>query len=72
MAKDNRKNAATSQNDDKMTVQEAGHLGGEATSESHDKKFYENIGHEGGEASSGKFAEGGGREKDKEDKREAA
>ncbi len=33
----------------KMTVSEAGHLGGEKTAETHGKEFYEEIGHKGGE-----------------------
>ena len=39
------------QNDDnKMSREEAGRLGGEATSENHDKEFYEEIGQKGGRA----------------------
>ncbi len=48
----------TTQGDGKMTVKEAGHLGGEATSATHDHKFYENIGSEGGQKSPGKFEKG--------------
>jgi len=33
-----------------MSVQEAGHRGGEATSKTHDHEYYEEIGHKGGEA----------------------
>ncbi|MBX0314124.1 KGG domain-containing protein [Planococcus glaciei] len=40
------------QNDDnKMSREEAGRLGGEATSESHGKEFYEEIGSKGGQNS---------------------
>jgi len=31
----------------KMTVEEAGHIGGERTSETHGREFYEGIGHKG-------------------------
>ena len=31
-----------------MTVQEAGHKGGEATSQTHGREFYEQIGQKGG------------------------
>jgi len=37
-------------NNDKMTVEEAGRKGGEATSNNHDKEFYQEIGEKGGEA----------------------
>ncbi len=37
-----------------MTVEEAGHKGGEKTSETHGKEFYEEIGHKGGEKTSEK------------------
>lgn len=33
----------------KMTVQEAGHKGGERTAETHGHEFYSEIGHKGGE-----------------------
>lgn len=33
----------------KMTVQEAGRMGGERTSETHGREFYEEIGHKGGQ-----------------------
>ncbi|HWQ18545.1 MAG TPA: Em GEA1 (EM1) [Methanotrichaceae archaeon] len=33
----------------KMTVSEAGHMGGEKTAETHGKEFYEDIGHKGGQ-----------------------
>ncbi len=32
-----------------MTVEEAGHKGGERTAKTHGKEFYEEIGHKGGE-----------------------
>jgi general stress protein YciG len=32
-----------------MTVEEAGHKGGEKTAETHGKEFYQEIGHKGGE-----------------------
>ncbi|HEY9766818.1 MAG TPA: general stress protein [Chroococcales cyanobacterium] len=32
-----------------MTVQEAGHLGGQKTAETHGEEFYSEIGHKGGE-----------------------
>lgn len=32
-----------------MTVEEAGHRGGERTAETHGREFYEKIGHKGGE-----------------------
>lgn len=32
-----------------MTVQEAGHMGGETTSERYGPQFYEDIGHKGGQ-----------------------
>lgn len=41
--------------DKKMTVQEAGHLGGEKTAATHDTKYYETIGSEGGSKSGGNF-----------------
>lgn len=34
----------------KMTVQEAGHKGGEKTAKTHGREFYEEIGKKGGEA----------------------
>jgi len=34
---------------EEMTVQEAGHRGGEATSRSHSREFYQEIGHKGGQ-----------------------
>ncbi len=37
-----------SKNKGKITVEEAGHRGGEATSESHGREFYSEIGHKGG------------------------
>jgi general stress protein YciG len=33
----------------KMTVEEAGRLGGEKTSETHGEEFYSEIGHKGGQ-----------------------
>jgi len=48
-------NKTASKSDDKMTVQEAGKLGGEATSRTHDRSFYEEIGSEGGKVSPGNF-----------------
>ena len=36
----------------KMTVGEAGHIGGEHTAETHGHEFYQEIGHEGGEKTS--------------------
>ncbi|GKW44719.1 KGG domain-containing protein [Planococcus sp. NCCP-2050] len=40
------------QNDDnKMSREEAGRMGGEATSDSHGKEFYEEIGSKGGQNS---------------------
>lgn len=33
----------------KMTVEEAGRLGGERTSQTHGEKFYSEIGHKGGQ-----------------------
>lgn len=33
----------------KMTVSEAGHLGGMRTAETHGREFYEDIGHKGGQ-----------------------
>ncbi len=33
----------------KMTVEEAGHKGGERTAETHGREFYEEIGHKGGQ-----------------------
>ena len=36
----------------KMTVEEAGHKGGERTAETHGREFYEEIGHKGGEKTS--------------------
>jgi len=66
MANDNNAKTDDTKNPDKMTRKEAGQLGGEETSKTHDKAYYEKLGHEGGEASSGKFADGGGREKDKQ------
>jgi len=35
---------------EEITVQEAGHRGGEATASTHGREFYEEIGHKGGEA----------------------
>ena len=49
---------ARKQNSDdnqKMTNQEAGQLGGQATSKTHGKQFYENIGSAGGKVSPGNF-----------------
>jgi general stress protein YciG len=37
---------------EKMSVNEAGHLGGEKTSQTHDHEYYQRIGHEGGEKTS--------------------
>lgn len=34
----------------KMSVQEAGRIGGERTAETHGREFYQEIGHKGGEA----------------------
>lgn len=47
------------QHEDKgqMSVQEAGHRGGEATSKTHDRSYYEEIGHKGGEAGGKKGGE---------------
>ncbi len=42
---------ADKNNDNKMSREEAGRLGGEATSKSHGKEFYEEIGEKGGENS---------------------
>ena len=42
------------QNDNKMSVEEAGRKGGEATARNHDKEFYQEIGRKGGEATSEK------------------
>jgi hypothetical protein len=36
----------------KMTVEEAGHKGGEKTARTHGHEFYEEIGHKGGEKTS--------------------
>lgn len=36
--------------DNKMSREEAGRLGGEATARTHDKDFYQEIGEKGGEA----------------------
>ncbi|WP_158737982.1 KGG domain-containing protein [Alteribacillus sp. YIM 98480] len=36
----------------KMTVNEAGRIGGETTSEKHDREFYQDIGQKGGETTS--------------------
>ena len=36
-------------NKGRMTVQEAGHKGGERTAESHGHEFYSEIGHKGGQ-----------------------
>ncbi len=33
----------------KMTVEEAGRMGGEKTSETHGEEFYSEIGHKGGQ-----------------------
>ncbi len=41
--------AKESEKKGKMSVQEAGHKGGEATAKSHGHEFYEEIGHKGGE-----------------------
>ncbi len=35
-----------------MTVEQAGHRGGERTAETHGREFYEKIGHKGGEKTS--------------------
>ncbi|MDG0812271.1 KGG domain-containing protein [Cohnella rhizosphaerae] len=42
-------------NDDnnKMSREEAGRMGGEATARTHDKEFYQEIGEKGGEARGG-------------------
>lgn len=32
-----------------MTVEEAGHKGGERTAETHGREFYQQIGHKGGQ-----------------------
>jgi general stress protein YciG len=56
MAKsDNRNDNTNSDNQGKMTVQEAGQKGGEATRDSHDRSFYEEIGSKGGQVSPGNF-----------------
>lgn len=36
----------------KMTVEEAGHKGGQKTARTHGHEFYEDIGHKGGEKTS--------------------
>jgi hypothetical protein len=36
----------------KMTVEEAGHKGGEETAKTHGHEFYQKIGHKGGEKTS--------------------
>jgi len=41
--------ANSQNNNDEMTVQEAGRKGGETTSRTHGHEFYEEIGHKGGE-----------------------
>ena len=48
MANQNNRN----NNDEKMSLEEAGRKGGEATSKNHDQEFYEEIGRKGGEATS--------------------
>jgi general stress protein YciG len=40
-----------------MTVEEAGHRGGEATKRTHGHEFYEKIGHKGGEVGGKKGGE---------------
>ncbi|MEK0313121.1 KGG domain-containing protein [Cohnella sp. 56] len=51
-------------NDDnnKMSREEAGRMGGEATSRTHDRDFYQEIGEKGGEAGGGSSnrSQGGG------------
>ncbi len=37
-------------NNDKMSREEAGRMGGEATAKNHDKEFYQEIGEKGGKA----------------------
>jgi general stress protein YciG len=39
----------TRDNNESMSVNEAGRRGGEATSQTHGKEFYEEIGHQGGQ-----------------------
>ncbi|MFC3798101.1 KGG domain-containing protein [Cohnella sp. GCM10012308] len=39
--------------DNKMSREEAGRMGGEATSRAHDRDFYQEIGEKGGEARGG-------------------
>lgn len=45
----------TNDNQDQMSVNEAGKKGGEATSASHDTEFYQQIGSKGGQNSGGNF-----------------
>jgi general stress protein YciG len=73
----NKSSNSKNESDGKMTVQEAGHLGGEQTSKTHDRSFYEEIGSEGGKVSPGNFkndperaAEAGSHSHDNDGKRE--
>jgi len=40
----------TNKNDDKMSREEAGRMGGKATAKNHDKEFYQEIGEKGGKS----------------------
>jgi len=48
----------------KMTVEEAGRMGGERTSETHGEEFYSEIGHKGGQKVKRLIEEGKAAEKE--------